>query len=53
VWAEGERLLLDCVGGTLELLEIRPPGGRAMPVADWLRGHPDVTFEVPEGPAAA
>jgi methionyl-tRNA formyltransferase len=52
VWAEGERLLLDCVGGTLELLEIRPPGGRAMPAADWLRGHPDVSFEVPEGPAA-
>jgi methionyl-tRNA formyltransferase len=53
VRADGDRLLLDCLGGTLELLEIRPPGARAMPAADWLRGHPDVSFDVPEGPAAA
>ena len=26
---------------TLELLEIRPPGGRRMAAADWLRGRPD------------
>ena len=26
----GERLLLDCNGGALELTEIRPPGGRPM-----------------------
>jgi methionyl-tRNA formyltransferase len=25
--------------GGLELTEIRPPGGRPMPAADWLRGH--------------
>src|SRR5829696_199248 len=39
--ADGERLLLDCNGGALELLEVRPPGGRAMAAADWLRGRPD------------
>ena len=25
--------------GELELLEVQPPGGRAMPAADWLRGR--------------
>jgi methionyl-tRNA formyltransferase len=39
--AEGDRLLLDCHGGALELTEIRPPGGRPMRAADWLRGRPD------------
>ena len=38
---EGERLLLDCRGAALELLDIRPPGGRPMPAAAWLRGRPD------------
>jgi len=38
---EGDRLLLDCRGAALELLEIRPPGGRPMPAAAWLRGRPD------------
>jgi methionyl-tRNA formyltransferase len=37
----GPRLFLDCRGGALELLEIRPPGGRPMPAAAWLRGRPD------------
>jgi methionyl-tRNA formyltransferase len=37
----GERLLLDCRGGALELLRILPPGGRSMPARDWLRGRPD------------
>ena len=39
--SEGERLLLDCNGGALELTTIRPPGGRAMAAAAWLRGRPD------------
>jgi methionyl-tRNA formyltransferase len=38
---EGERLLLDCNGGALELTEVRPPGGRPMRAAEWLRGRPD------------
>jgi methionyl-tRNA formyltransferase len=42
----GGRLLLGCAGGALELEEIRPPGGRAMAAADWLRGHPDAGFDV-------
>jgi methionyl-tRNA formyltransferase len=41
VRADGTRLLLGCTGGALELTEIRPPGGRPMAAADWLRGRPD------------
>jgi methionyl-tRNA formyltransferase len=41
VRADGARLLLGARGGTLELTEIRPPGGRPMAAADWLRGRPD------------
>ncbi|MEO8691145.1 MAG: formyltransferase family protein, partial [Solirubrobacteraceae bacterium] len=41
VRADGERLLLDCNGGALELLEVQPPGGRRMAASDWLRGRPD------------
>ena len=40
VRAEGGRLLLGATGGALELTEIRPPGGRPMAAADWLRGRP-------------
>jgi methionyl-tRNA formyltransferase len=36
---DGDRLLLGTSSGALELLEVQPPGGRAMPVADYLRGH--------------
>jgi methionyl-tRNA formyltransferase len=46
----GERLLLGCRGGALELLEVQPPGGRAMAAASWLRGRPDerlTSFRVP------
>jgi methionyl-tRNA formyltransferase len=35
----GERLLLGCAAGTLELLEVQPPGKRPMAAADWLRGR--------------
>ena len=41
VHARDGRLLLGAAGGALELTEIRPPGGRPMAVADWLRGRPD------------
>jgi methionyl-tRNA formyltransferase len=37
--AAGDRLLLGCTPGTLELLEVKPPGGRAMTAADYLHGH--------------
>ena len=33
------RLLLGCRPGTLELLVVQPPGGRAMDAAAYLRGH--------------
>jgi methionyl-tRNA formyltransferase len=33
------RLLYGTVGGTLELLEVQPPGGRAMDASSYLRGH--------------
>jgi methionyl-tRNA formyltransferase len=41
VRADSERLLLGARDGALELTEIRPPGGRPMAAADWLRGRPD------------
>jgi methionyl-tRNA formyltransferase len=41
VRTDGDRLLLDCRGGALELTEIQPPGGRPMPAQAWLRGRPD------------
>jgi methionyl-tRNA formyltransferase len=39
VRADGGRLLLDCSSRVLELLEVQPPGGRAMDAAAYLRGH--------------
>ena len=33
------RLLLGATPGTLELLRVKPPGGRAMDAASYLRGH--------------
>ena len=33
------RLLLGCVEGALELLEVQPPGGRAMDASAYLRGR--------------
>lgn len=35
----GGRLVFGCAGGALELLEVKPPGGRAMDAGAWLRGH--------------
>ena len=39
VVAEDGRLLVGCAEGALELLRVRPAGGRSMPAADYLRGH--------------
>jgi methionyl-tRNA formyltransferase len=39
VHARGGRLLLDCMEGALELLEVQPPGKRSMPAEAFLRGH--------------
>ncbi|HET9739492.1 MAG TPA: methionyl-tRNA formyltransferase [Solirubrobacteraceae bacterium] len=41
VQADGGRLLLGAADGALELTVIRPPGGRPLAAADWLRGRPD------------
>jgi len=35
----GSTLLYGAAQGALELLEVRPAGGRPMPAADWIRGH--------------
>jgi methionyl-tRNA formyltransferase len=40
VSARDGRLLLGCTPGVLELLVVRPPGGRAMDAGSYLRGHP-------------
>jgi methionyl-tRNA formyltransferase len=37
--ARGSTLLYGAAQGALELLEVRPAGGRPMPAADWIRGH--------------
>jgi methionyl-tRNA formyltransferase len=39
VWADGERLLLGCTPGSLELVVVQPPGGRPMDASAYLRGH--------------
>jgi methionyl-tRNA formyltransferase len=39
VFAEAGRLFLALGDGTLELLEVKPAGGRAMSGDDYLRGH--------------
>ncbi len=36
---DGERLLYGTEDGTLELLSVQPPGGRAMDAGAYLRGH--------------
>jgi methionyl-tRNA formyltransferase len=37
--ARDGRLLFGCSDGALELLEVKPPGGRGMDAGAWLRGH--------------
>jgi methionyl-tRNA formyltransferase len=39
VRARDNRLLLDCVEGALDLLEVQPPGKRSMAADAFLRGH--------------
>ncbi|HEV2075697.1 MAG TPA: methionyl-tRNA formyltransferase, partial [Thermoleophilaceae bacterium] len=34
------RVLFGCSGGALELLRVKPPGGREMDAAAYVRGHP-------------
>jgi methionyl-tRNA formyltransferase len=38
--SDGRSLLLGCAAGTLRLELVRPDGGRPMPAAAYLRGHP-------------
>ena len=37
---DSQGLRLGCATGTLELLSVRPPGGREMEASAYLRGHP-------------
>ncbi len=39
VYSDGERLLLGCTDGVLELLQVQPPGKRPMEAKVFLRGH--------------
>ena len=39
VRATDGRLLVGCAAGALELKTVKPPGGRSMSAADYLRGH--------------
>lgn len=43
--AHDGRVLAGAADGALELRLIAPPGKRAMPAADFLRGRPDARFE--------
>lgn len=40
VAADGERLLVGTTDGTLELLRVKPAGGKSMDAAGFLRGYP-------------
>jgi methionyl-tRNA formyltransferase len=40
VRAEWGAILVGCARGALRLEEVQPPGGKAMPVEAYLRGHP-------------
>ncbi len=39
VRVEGGQLQIGCAHGALELVTVKPAGGRSMPAADYLRGH--------------
>jgi methionyl-tRNA formyltransferase len=39
VLADGDDLLVICADGLLRLIQVKPAGGRAMTVADYLRGR--------------
>ena len=39
IQSEGELILACAAGGGLNLQRVKPPGGREMPIADYLRGH--------------
>jgi methionyl-tRNA formyltransferase len=39
-----DRLFLGCKDGPLELIEIKPPGGKQMAASAWLRGHVDAAL---------
>jgi len=41
---QGKRqVLLGCADGTIELLQLKPDGKKAMSAADWLNGFPDAS----------
>lgn len=39
VHVDGDRLLVGCVDGAVEVTELQTAGKRALPTADWLRGR--------------
>jgi len=51
--ARGDRLLVGCAEGVLQLLEVQPAGGRAMEATAWLRGRGATTVgsDAPPRPA--
>jgi methionyl-tRNA formyltransferase len=52
VAAAGGRLLLGTGEGVLELMRVKPPGGRAMGAGDYLRGHAAPARAVPPSTSA-
>ena len=48
VEVEDGALLVGCDGGSLRLLEVQPPGGKAIPADAYLRGHAPPKLAHPE-----